>query len=418
MNNILSNSFNIDFLDKKYEYKNDYKNYLILELYRSYLFKKLKKKLIKFRKKHLDKFKKKNPDIDINIKDNYIRLPYLIDIMSIFIINHQFKENYDVIFDSISPFNKLNIIKFLKEDKCLTTISNENINNVIDILPKLSKSYLKYFKKIKNCQFIEQIQFTINYNIIEDKVIILVEIKNNDKLNKLTKKLNIYLHIFKHLVKLYNTKILNNFISNDIIDNKVIEYIYILFLRYTFFSNGNNQASILPSFKKLLKTKLNIKVELFGSPLNTSNSIFCSLFYDIDYYFGSIGDYFNTNIIKGYYEINPPFDSCLINKIIDKSLKELVNAEINKLPLLFFFILPNSFFIKQVLPKQIFQYIKFNKLINKINFPYIRYNRNFNKTIVAPIVDTKLLILHTNYISNFVKYNVDNFNNIFDLWKK
>ena len=54
---------------------------------------------------------------------------------------------------------------------------------------------------------------------------------------------------------------------------------------------------------------------------------FGSIFYDIEWVFGSFGNYFNTNILKGYYEANPPFDICLIKNMFDKMVLELDKAE-------------------------------------------------------------------------------------------
>ena len=211
---------------------------------------------------------------------------------------------------------------------------------------------------------------------------------------------------------------LNNYLSNEVLDAKVIEYIYMIFNRYSILSSGNNQASLLPSFKKLLKEKLNIKIELFGSPINTSNSSFGSIFYDIESVFGSLGNVFRTNIIKGYYELNPIFDKCIIDTLILKCTNELIESQKKSNKLLFFFILPISYFKYSNLPDQLNEFIKFSIILEKNDFPYIRYNRNYTRTIVSPIVMTQLIICHTSFISNYVKFNVINFKKLLDAWKK
>ena len=78
---------------------------------------------------------------------------------------------------------------------------------------------------------------------------------------------------------------------------------------------------------------------LFGQYLNSNLKYFCSLFYDIEWIFGSLNNYFDTNIKSGYYEINPPFDKCLIDNMFDKLSNDLINAENNKQPLLFCLII-------------------------------------------------------------------------------
>jgi hypothetical protein len=172
------------------------------------------------------------------------------------------------------------------------------------------------------------------------------------------------------------------------------------------------------SFKKIIKETLNIKIELFGSPLNTSSYTFGSIFYDIDYVFGSIGDYFKTNLLKGSYEINPIFDKCLINRIIDKCLKELNNASNLENSLLFLFILPISFNQHSNKLNILNKYKKFETVITKNKFPYIRYDReNYLKTLVSPIVDTHILIYHNDFINNIIKENVLNFEKILNKWQ-
>jgi hypothetical protein len=126
------------------------------------------------------------------------------------------------------------------------------------------------------------------------------------------------------------------------------------------------------------------------------------------------------NIIKGYYEINPPFDRCIINKIFQICLNFLEIAEKNKEALLFLFIIPYSYF-KNALTNDLSlfnKFIKFDTLLNKNQFPYIRYSRDFKQTIVAPIVSTKLFICSTTHISDYTQENLNDFNNILYKWIK
>ena len=430
MNNIKTidtNNFKLDYINKRYNYIN--KNKIIIEIYRCNLFNRLQKKLLIYYNKYLENILKKNPSADITDKRKYLGLGYSTDLLSIFICNHKFNSDLDIIFDDTSPFNKTTLYNYIERDYCITT--NESTRLMIyKIYPKLDFTYIKYYKKLKNrINTLKNIQYNIIHENINNEIIITLDIeKNNSKfLNKLNynNKLIIPNHIFTHLVKLFNTNILNNYTSSEILDNVVIEYIYILFNRYNIFSSGNNQASVLPSFKKFLKTYFNIKIELFGSPLNTSNNNFGSYFYDIDKYFGSLGDFFNININRGYYEINPPFDKCLINNMFDKILNELLLAENNKEPLLFCLIIPHSYFIinknkynlylKSSMYKMFFKY---DILLNKEQFPYIRYNKTFTKTIVSPIVDTHILLLHNTYISIYVQNNVNIFEELLNNWLK
>jgi len=86
--------------------------------------------------------------------------------------------------------------------------------------------------------------------------------------------------------------------------------------------------------------------ECFASPLNARYAKFCSAFYDVDYRFGAVGDFFNTTAAKpgdgpcsgalrewmlksgGSYQVNPPFIESVmrqtanrIEEILEQSVK-------------------------------------------------------------------------------------------------
>lgn len=397
------------------EYKpSNYNNNLILELYRKKYYEKLQKKLNKIRLKYLSKLKKKDPSINTNDRYLYLSQELSYDLLSIFIMDMNNKK--DPIFNDISPLNKDNLKRFFNIDKCISTLTPTIIKSILKIYYHLSKKYIYYYNKL--VKFNIHNEYDIDYELYDKNVKITLNI--TDKI-KYKNELIIPIHIFNHLVKNYNIKNYNIYNTDDLIINKdIISNIYILFTRYMTISNGNNQASILPSFKKLIKEKLNIKIELFGSPLNTSFTTFGSYFYDIDKHFGSIGNFFNMNIIRGYYEINPPFDRCIIHKIFKICLNFLEISENNKEPLLFLFIIPQTYFNnKSTNNLYLFDnFLKFDILLNKNQFPYIRYSRDFKNTVVKPIVLTRLFICATSHISDYAKENLNNFNNILNEWLK
>ena len=432
---ISTNSFYIKYKCDTYKYESLTKNKIILEIYRCHLYKKLKMKMKKIWKNSFKNIDAKN---SINIKDDHVSLNLLYDFSYIIILNHKFNSDFDPLFDNYSPFNKNKLEEYF-DKKCIPTITNEVIVSAINILSEISNIYIKYYKKLKKkILLFNNIKYEISYKTLSKNIIINFNIllnnnennNNNNKENNINKKnnwiekikyfnrLKISTHIFNHLIKLYNTSVFKNYTSNEILDDKVLEYIYMIFARYYSISSGNNQASLLPSFKKILKEKLNIKVELFGSPINTSSTNFGSIYYDIDSVFGSLGNYFNMKIEKGYYEINPVFDKCLIDKIFIKCLNELLNAEKNKDALLFCIILPYSYFKFGNIINNIKKFLKYSILLKANEFPYLRYDRYFSKTKVSGIVTTRLLIFSTSYISTFVKYNIENFSEIINKWIK
>jgi hypothetical protein len=401
---IETNNFKLYYKKKTYDFEKYVNNNIIIELYRSNLYNKLSDRL-------LDKLNKYQ-------KDNIIMSNELaLDILSMLIFNHKFKKSLDPLFDIVSPFTRENIIDYIIKRRCISYFKKSITRIIIKIFPTLSKYYIKYYNRIKkNINKMNEIEYNISYEIISTTVVIRLKISNNILELKYREEIMIPLHIFTHLTYLYNINILKMIDIKDVMDNKVIEYIYILFNRYHILSSGNNQSSILPSFKKLLKEKLNIKIELFGSSLNTSNTMFGSFFYDCEYIFGSIGNYFDTKLKRGYYEINPIFDKCLIDKVFHKSLDELIEARNKKEALLFCYIIPESYLKTNKLPDKIDEFLKYNILLDKKKFPYIRYNRIFTKTIVSPIVNTHIIICNTEYINKYVQINLKNFNNILTEW--
>ena len=414
MKELKSANFNIIYPDKKYDYQN-ITNIIIYELYKSTLYTKLLKKLEKYRTKYMIE----HPEIDKNDKNVFPSSALLIDLVSLSIMSHNFNSNFDPMFDNTSPFEKQKLEKLLRTDKCLSLFTDELIDASLNIIPNITKYYLKYYDRLtERIKKIEKVEYELKQELIRTTVFIKLKIVPSKFSNKISYKDTLIMsqHIFNHLVKLYNTKMFNKYETSEILDDKTLSYIYMVFNRYFTLSSGNNQASILPSFKKLIKEKFNIKIELFGSPINTSSATFGSYFYDIDYVFGSIGDYFKTDIKKGYYEVNPPFDRCLIDNMIKKSLDELNVANDNKLPLLFLFVLPYSYFKYNVLPKELSKYTKINIIVPKEKFPYIRYDRTFTKTNVSPIVNTKLILCHTDHISSYVSENVKKFMEILNEW--
>jgi len=432
MNNILETENNkLIYKDYKYIYETINNNYLLIELERIKLYNKFILYFKKIYYKIIDKFKT-NKAININDKNIFPQENLLIDLISTLILNMK-NDNiilFDPFFNKESPFEKIKLKNYFLNKKCILTLSNELIIWCIKILSKLSNKYIKYYNKLFNTiKYLNDNEDNIKskYSILFEKVdnnIIINLKKDNDIIHYI--KLPYY--IFIHLIKLYNNTIYNEYNNENIKDDKVIEHIYIIFIRYNSISNGNNQSSILPSFKKLIKNNLNIKIELFGSVLNTSMYKFGSIFYDIEKVFGSIGNYFDTNIIKGYYEINPIFDKCLIDNIFIKCNNELNNAEKNEYGLLFLLILPASYFkLSNInlfnnnygsLPTDIQKFIKYKKILSKEKFPYIRYNRNMTKTIVSSIVKTNIIICHTSYISEYVSKNVLMFDSLLNNWIK
>jgi phosphorylated CTD-interacting factor 1 len=104
---------------------------------------------------------------------------------------------------------------------------------------------------------------------------------------------------------------------NRKINDSFIKLVMCIILRYNSLESYNQQLAILPDLNKYLHNKYNINFELFASSINCFYGNYCSLFFDLEKYFGSNGNFNLLNIKKGFYVANPPFDEEII-KIIKR----------------------------------------------------------------------------------------------------
>lgn len=97
-------------------------------------------------------------------------------------------------------------------------------------------------------------------------------------------------------------------------------YMSLLILRYSVLGTENQHLSFPPQ----LVLKFNINVELFGSPFNTTSNNFCSPFFDIEKYFGSVGNFFDYELKSDKnYTFNPPYIEEFMNEATKKLLHQL-----------------------------------------------------------------------------------------------
>jgi len=145
----------------------------------------------------------------------------------------------------------------------------------------------------------------------------------NDEINKLLlyKKYHVKYND-KILTKLnYHFKNLNNTIQNK------LGIIFCLLYRYSYLDADSQQLAIDLNFKQDLKNTFNVDIEMFGSGINRFFKNYCSLFYDIEQYFGSIGNFFTIQPIQGLYMCNPPYDEDLMEQMAINIVKHLNNTD-------------------------------------------------------------------------------------------
>jgi hypothetical protein len=236
-------------------------------------------------------------------------------------------QSYDFVDDPFFPNNFMEhdyiLIRTLKDYSSIHNIDevDDKINYIINdlhynytlLISKLSyinnynKSISISKKKVVQERYGETIYF-YNFNINESIILC----------NKL---LNIVNNIMIPIQE-YD-KLMNNYIGEK--DNIDI-IIWIILFRYQILSSNNNQLSVLPYIYNRMENDFNLTVECFASAINSSCKYFCSLYYDVEYYFGSIGNFFNIVPVKGVYSFNPPYQHDVITNGIKKIITHMDNS--------------------------------------------------------------------------------------------
>jgi hypothetical protein len=131
------------------------------------------------------------------------------------------------------------------------------------------------------------------------------------------------------------------------------QHVLAMMLRYASILVMGQQWGVPPSQYDLLYKKYNVRYEGFASPLNSrlmgkKDAKFCSLFKDTDKHFGSLGPFFNVNMLKpnGIKEnpinwtVNPPYVDSILVASAKKVHKTCINADKANIEFMAFFIMP------------------------------------------------------------------------------
>lgn len=272
------------------------------------------------------KLKELNNEIyDINelIKNNNCKLNELINRWCW----HQY--NNPTCVDTVIPYLKDNNYEYDSFIRDLNYILNvydtKNAINKNDLkiieLKKIIEKYLEieYFTFSKR----PDIDLEISREFIDNRFILNCQYKNNNYKSSIHIKVYNMLKM-KLLIFGKNYNLINNYYGN--IDDLLDKYIYCLIYRYSYMESGNQQLAINENIKKLFKS-YGVDFELFGSAINTISNNYCSLFFDIEKFFGSKGNFFNIKIKKGIYWCNPPYDDTIMTNTANKLINLLENSE-------------------------------------------------------------------------------------------
>ena len=330
----------------------------------------LKKDLYIFSNKTLSETKINKIIKDLNLTDSFNKS---IEELKVFIKTEFYKCNlFEPLFNITHDDNFYTFtLYFLKK----------NINKYSDFGVYITPSVIGTSEQnIKTHELLKFAEYKLHKNVFE-KMFSKYELNKSNKLHKL---------------------------KND----NFIKLVLCVILRYNSLESYNQQLAILPDLNKFLHRKYGIDFELFGSSINHFYSNYCSLFYDLEKYLGSKGNFNLLTIKKGFYVANPPFD--------EEIMKNMANTLINTLKttkdeLSFFITIPvwdnleygkfeaieiikKSPYLKhiEVIKKnraKFFDYIK-NKYINPCDI-YIILLQNKKGSVVYPIKkDIDKILVH------------------------
>ena len=313
--------------------------------------------------------------------------------------------------------------------------------NAISILNNYKKS--DYYKNIKKKYNIYKLNKTKkrkdnhfeNLSYYQMKIQLYEKI-TNENISKIIRNIKISSSVYKKLKNKYS--IYHNQYKS--IDLDVL--LWCLLFRYITLGSHNHQLAVIPSVMDCFKKELKLNIEVFASGINHHLDHYCSLFYDIEKYFGSLGSFFNIKPIRGLFGFNPPYENYIMEKGTERIISFLKESEENKKPLGFLITIPiwdkegkdimeqeynskpgknmiieygefktinmidNSNFlrIKRMIPKNDFSYLDYFNMIYKdktiqntyvilITNKYLTINENLLQNISFKFEDKKVIIV-------------------------
>jgi hypothetical protein len=314
------------------------------------------------------------------------------------------------------------LLNFCKYD--LKLVDSNNIINIIliDFLNQI-KIEIKKLNLFKKSEYYKQIinKYTLTkYNVEQkrdNKIILFYKFKLETEYKINDKRLENILENILLPIDVYN-KMCNNYNGPP---HLLDVYIWSICYRYQLLGSNNHQLGVLPKIINLMEIDYNLSFECFASGINFTQKKYCSIYYDIEIYFGSYGSFFNLIPIEGTYSFNPPYQKDIINKGIYKILEHLENAKNNNKILTFILTIPvwdiegqKIIGDEQKIDYGDFEIINIIKtseffiglrMISKNDFTYLDHNFKLlkNKTIQ----NTYIIVLSTDNIdmTKIMKYN-------------
>jgi hypothetical protein len=100
--------------------------------------------------------------------------------------------------------------------------------------------------------------------------------------------------------------------------NMIDDYLWSIIFRYQLLGSNNHQLAVLPNIMNNMKSDYKLNFECFASAINSTFPKYCSIYWDLEKYFGSVGSFFNMIPMKGTFGFNPPYQKDIIDLGINK----------------------------------------------------------------------------------------------------
>ena len=330
--------------------------------------------------------------------------------------------NYTEIQSLINTLNDL--VKYDENIKEPETLINLLMVYIVKTYEEQHKLLLNYKKssyyhdnkskyKVRKIK-IQQLRNNINYHFYKYIIDIEFEIKDKRLLNIID---NLLIPLDEY------DKLKNNYTGNTNMDDMIC----IILFRYQLLGSNNHQLGVKSDIMHKMNDNYNLNFECFASSINNTFPHYCSIYQDVEQYFGSVGSFYNLIPKKGTFGINPPYQKNIIDSALLKVINFLYLAKEKNNELSFIITIPiwdieGKKFFTNDLPQQYIDYgdfeiikiiqesefHKITRMISKENFTYI--DHNFKLTKNKTIQNTYVIILSTNENINIQYLMEYNFN--------